>query len=490
MSYRRHSHRHRSSRRSHASEANGKSVVAFLLVACFGILFAGCSNNGTPPETADEFTFTEEDVARFRETVMENGGTGSTSGTGSQPRLVGDQGEVDADTIVLDLSQVDTYASIRADSSNNDENNYRVTNAFVNMRANPSVTAEQLERLERGQVMTVLEFVDAAWAKVRLPNGREGYVSSRYVAKLTSEEKLSEEKKKYEGQYFINFGFLNVRAKPDADSEKLGELPGQAIVRPLSMDDTWARVQYEGKEGYVAVQYLEPFLPNFLVRQDTYTLPVLHYDLQRADINEDLLDDHIGALQRADVNIITFRDFTDTLLQQQERDARVNPRSVILAISGLTGNNIKNVSDNLRLKNESATFFIQTNQLGIGGITEQMVITMIANGYDLQSATHTGDDLRSLTNSQVTLELKQSRQLLEEQSGRTVNAVLYPLGRANSRVIDIAEETGYLFGVTDDARRTYSRSDLLQVPGFTILPTMSGEDVVTIALGDSENESE
>lgn len=450
-------------------------------------MFAGCTPQETTPETADEFTFTEDDVARFREIVMGEGevGTGSTA----QPRLVGSgPSSADAEAIILDLSQVNTYNAIRATSTTG-ENLYRVTNEFVNMRSTPNVTAEQLEQLVRGDVMTVLEFPDAAWAKVQLPNGREGYVSSRYIAMVTSEERLAEQKKKFEGQYFVNFGFLNVRKDPDADSEKLGELPGQSIVRPLSMDDVWARVQFDGKEGYIAVQYLQPFLPNFLVRQESYTVPVLHYDVQRDGI-ADLLVEHIAALQDADVNIITFKDLTDVLLQQQERDARVDPRSVILAISGLTGDNLKTVSDALRASSVEATLFIQTNQIGIGGITEQAIITMVANGYDVQSATHTGDDLRSLTNSQISLELKQSRQLLEEQTGRAVNAVLYPVGGVNGRVQEIAEEAGYLFGVTDDAQRTYNRDQFLQIPSFSILDSMSTNDVVTIALGATEKESE
>lgn len=484
------SHRSRSyrSRRRQARRPQGNSFVAFLLVACFGILFAGCSPQDTNSETADEFTFTEQDVARFREIVMgdEQGGTGSTA----QPRLVGGApSSADADAIVLDLSQMETYNAIRAEGSSAAENTFRVTNAFVNMRAAPNVTAQQIERLEQGKTMDVLEFTDAAWAKVQLPNGREGYVSARYIAKLTSEDRLPEERKAYEGQYFVNFGFLNVRKDPDADSEKLGELSGQSIVTPLSMDDVWARIQFAGQEGYIAVQYLQPFEPNFLVRQENYTVPVLHYDVQREGL-ADLLVSHIAALQEAGVNIMTFKDLTDVLLQQQERDARVDPRSAILTVSGLTGQSIKDVSDALRASNESATMFVQTNQLGIGGITEQTVLTMVANGYDLQSATHTGDDLRSLTNSQISLELKQSRRLLEEQTGREVNVVLYPLGGINGRVQEIAQESGYLFGVTDDSQRTYSRDQFLRVPAFPILEGMTGEDVVTIALGATEEESE
>src|SRR3989339_1638785 len=42
-----------------------RSLVAFLLVASFGILFAGCG--GKPPADEEEFAFTAEDLARFRD---------------------------------------------------------------------------------------------------------------------------------------------------------------------------------------------------------------------------------------------------------------------------------------------------------------------------------------------------------------------------------------------------------------------------------------
>jgi len=453
-----------------------RSTVAFLLVACFGILFAGCG--GAPPEreSAEEFAFTEDDVARFRELVMtDETGTASTL----SPHLIvdetGEQGPP-----VLDLSLVGSYKAVREGVSGEDI--FRVTNAFVNLRTAPSVTSEQVGRLVKGDLLTVQKFHDAAWAFVRLPNGREGYLSTRYIAKMTSEEKLPEERAKFEGQYFVDFGFLNVRKEPDAESEKIGELGGQALVKPLSMDQVWARVPFEGKEGYVAVQYLKPFLPNFLVRQETYDLPVLHYRMDREGM-QDALVKHIGRFKQDGVNIMTFKEFKDLLIQQEDRDVRLEPKSVLLAISGLTATNMKDVSDILRASGVSATLFIQTQGVGINGITEKNLLTLIANGHDIQSAGHTGDDLRSLTNAQVDLELKQSRQLLEQKTGRPVYSIAFPGGGVNERVEDLAAEAGYLLGMGSTPFRSFSRSQLLRMPSYQITTSMSDEDVLSIVVG-------
>lgn len=465
----------RSRRRSHITDS--RSTVAFLLIACFGILFAGCGGGvSEDKDPAEEFAFTEQDVEKFRELVMGDSGSQIVP----TPHLVV-EGSTEGDVPVLDLSEVAQFNAVRSVAS--EEGVYRVTNDFLNMRTSPSVTAEQLARLERGETFTVMKFHDAAWAQVKLPNGREGYLSTRYIAKMTAEDRLPEEKAAFEGQYFVNFGFLNVRKEPDAQSDKIGELPGQAIVKPLSMDKVWARVPFEGKEGYIAVQYLQPFLPKFLVRQETYALPVLHYRMDTEGM-QDILVKHIGKLKQNNVNILTFADFKDFLLRQEERDVRLDPNSVLLGISGMTASNHKEVSDILRASGVRATLFLHTRDIGINGITEQSLLTLLANGHDIQSGGHTGDDLRSYTNAQVSLELAQSRQILEQKTGKSVFAVAYPGGGVNERVEKMAAEAGYLLGVGSSPMPSFNRAQLLRMPSYQITTSMTEEDVLNIAQGE------
>jgi peptidoglycan/xylan/chitin deacetylase (PgdA/CDA1 family) len=455
-----------------------RHFVAFLLVASFGILFAGCS---TPPEE-DVFTFTEEDVVRFRELAGSSAtGTGAAVATG--PRLEG-QGQGQADSLpALDLSMAKAYDAVRAGPAATGEELYRVTNAYLNVRAEPRITAAEVDRLSQGDVVMVLDFLDAAWAKVKLVSGSEGYVATRYISKIVSEENLAEERKKYEGVFFVDFGFLNVRKSPDAGSEKLGELPGQSLVRPISQDRVWARIPFDGQEGYVAVQYLSPFAPSFLVRQETYRLPILHYRLAQGEDALTMLASHVARLKQEGVTLWTLRDLRQLVLTQEERDARVPPKTAVLLVSDVTSQNVQAVSDTLQRVGASATLFIQTSQLGLSGITERTVLSLIANGFDVQSGGHTGDDLRSLTNAQMDLELTQSRVLLEQMTGRTVFAMGYPMGGVNERVMQQAVAAGYLFGVGSAPERSFSRSQFLRLPSFLITGSMTVEDVVQIVTG-------
>ena len=461
-----------------------RSLVAFLLVASFGILFAGCG--GKPPAEEEEFAFTAEDLARFRDLARqadmgESGSTVLDLASGATVELTAGQ-HLPTEPPVLDLSLVKTYDAVRAGPGLTTKESYQVTNEFLNVRAAPNVTSAQVARLVRGEAVTVLEFVDAAWAKVRLADNREGFVSQRYVAKLVSEDQLKKEKEAFQGQYFVNFGFVNVRKAADSESEKLGELPGQSFVKPLSHDENWARISFQGKEGYVAMQYLSPFLPNFLVRQNAFTLPILHYRLAQAG-GLAALQRHLPKLKAEGVSFLTMAQFADLLLRQQEKDVRLPPKAVVIAVSDITAQNVREASDALIAAGVKATLFIPTKELGLSGITEKTLLTLQANGFDLESAGHTGDDLRSLTNAQVELELKQSRKLLEEYTHGQVRVVGYPEGGVNDRVAQYAAQAGYLLGVGVAPDRTFQREQLLRLPSFLVSPTATDQEVLTMVKG-------
>jgi len=180
---------------------------------------------------------------------------------------------------------------------------------------------------------------------------------------------------------------------------------------------------------------------------------------------------------------MTLRDFHDFLLRQEQQDARLQGNRVLLGITGVTASNVREASDALAQNNVPATLFIETRYLGLKGITEKMLLTLSANGFDIESAGHTGDDLRALTNAQVELELKQSRQLLENYTHKRVIAIAYPQGGVNDRVMQLAMEVGYLLGITSAPERTFTRDQLLRLPSFLIFPSMTGDEVMKMVKG-------
>ena len=243
---------YRSRRRTVSKRSKAfRPFVCFLLIASFGILFAGCSSTASKN---DEYVFTEQDAAKFHElaTQVQNNGNGHIVATGSgqmssgpylEP-LASASGALSSDIPVLDLSMVKTYNSIRTAGVNGGANMFRVTNEFLNVRSAPQSAASTVSTLHHGDMVEVLEFTNARFAKVKVGGGI-GYVSGDYIAKVTSEDQLAAEKQKYEGQYFVNFAFVNLRKDKNAQSEKLGQIPGQAIITPKRIDGDWMFVGFK-----------------------------------------------------------------------------------------------------------------------------------------------------------------------------------------------------------------------------------------------------
>lgn len=483
--------RSRRPRRRRPPRFHAGPIVAFLLIASFGILFAGCGKKtaikGPADAPVDDITFTQDDLARFQRLAgldSSDSGTvvGSGSGASSVPLLRAGEGSGTTQPVTLDLSMVKQYDAIRAGGGGGTEgeNTCRVTNAFLNIRSEPRVSAPLLQRLNEGDTVNVLEFVNGEWAKLQLAGGKTGYAALRYLGRVTTEDKLAEEKKAFNNVYYVSYAFVNVRAKPDQKSDKLGQIPGQAFVRPLQIEGQWARVAFEGKEGYVALSYLAPFQPAFLVQQNKFTLPILHYHVSQAGVL-DALAEHVARLKQAGVAFVTFRDFQSVLLQQDERkDVKLPENAVLIAVTDLTPESARRAADILYGAGVPATFFLQGSALGLSGITQKMLQTLIADGFDLQSAAQSGDDLRSLTNAQVKAELEQGRGILEKQTGRPVFAIDYPQGGVNDRVAQIAAETGFLFGVGNAPDKQFLRAQLLRLPSYTITSTMTADDVLQI----------
>lgn len=480
-------HRSSSRRRNTRTNAAGP-FIAFLLVASFGILFAGCKGPEDVNETAD-FVFTEENLTQAHQ-LAQNAMSGAVqkSSTSSSPYLEpleGGTAPKNSD-VVLDLSMVNSYNSIRVGNMNTTGKEiYFVSFDFLNVREKPSSASALVTRLNYGDAVEVMSFANAGWAQVKITGGIVGYVTIKYIAKMTTEDKLASEKAKFDGQFYVNYSTVNLRKDKDLNSEKLAEIPGQTIVKVNGFEGEWAKITFDGKTGYANKDYLSAFLPNFIIRQNEFTLPVLHYKMTKGQEETTVkqIVDHVSKIKAAGYKLTTFKKFRDQLVDQQRRNNILSDTQFIVAITGVTSENVRAITDALDIATVDATLFLETKHLGLSGITQKALLTLIANGFDIQSATHTGDDLRSLTNAQMDLELKQSRKIIEDMTGRQAIAVAYPQGGANDRVMQFAGLNGYLLGLSTGSDRTFTRDQLLAIPGIDVFPTMSSEELMKQVTG-------
>ena len=470
-------------RRNSGGRLSVTPLMVFLLIACFGIFFAGCSSNvsikGPTQEEMSDVSFTADDIARFRELAAASSAMSEGSSVPELSVSSAQMPDVGGGAPDLDRSMVATYRGLRQAPATAGENQYVVSNSVANLREAPSVGARLVRVLTGGTSVIVLKWENGEWAQVEIPGGEKGFVSVKYLAKPVTQEDLAAKQKYFENMYFVSFQFVNVRSAPNQQGEKLGEIPGKLIVTVKSVENGWATIDFNGKQGYVSMDYLTKFSPAFQVRQGTYSVPVLRYSITDDAALTQLIQ-HLTALRGKGIRILSFRTFRQMLLDQDKSGTPVSAKNVLIAITNVNVENARKISDALTSNNFGATLFIETKNLGVSGITQKTMLTLSANGLDIQSGGHTGDDLRALTNAQVRLEVEQSRKLIEDATSKPVFAIFFPQGGANDRVEQLAEDAGYLFGIQGSGGKTFTRADLLHLPSVPVTSTTPVEDILTL----------
>lgn len=469
-----------------------RPTLVLVLASIAALTLTGCGADESAGADDQDLEFTVDvleranDLARQAQDGVKDPLAGSGSvrpyllvGTGSQ--LTG-SGEV-----ILDLSAVQGYDAIRSPIGLQPAGDYVVRNEFVNIRTEPTVRSSVVGRLNRGDSLHLIAFANADWAEVQMKDGKKGYVSAEYIARIVPDDKLAAELTPYEGQYFVSYRFVNMRAEPRQDSAKIGQIPGREIVKPLRIADGWAHVQYGSLEGYVASSYLTAFRPPLIERQNTFVLPILHYRLsQEIATGSSLIasmQSHVQQLQKQGFRFITLRALHDTLVAQQDRDVRLGENSIVLAFTGVDTRTVSALSDALNAAEVDATIFLSPRSVGLAGITEKAINTLQANGFDIAVSLTDEGDMRGLTNTQASFIMKESRRVVEQVTGEQMIAVAYPQGGENERIMQLASQAGYLFGLSDRLGRTFTRAELLQLPSIPVTLGMSADDVERVAAG-------
>ena len=151
---------------------------------------------------------------------------------------------------------VRNYLTQIADITNCNEK-YIVT-AYTNFRNGPGVTNTTiLETLSPGQELTVIEKDKCkngdgeSWYRVKLPDGRQGYVGNGYIEKWSNTSEYDQVK-------VVNNAGVNVRESPGTSSKVLttaykGDIMTRMQKNASNKDGyIWDKVNYNGIIGYVA----------------------------------------------------------------------------------------------------------------------------------------------------------------------------------------------------------------------------------------------
>ena len=98
----------------------------------------------------------------------------------------------------------------------------------------------------------------------------------------------------------------------------------------------------------------------------------------------------------------------------------------------------------------------------LGHLERRSIRKLAGLGVEFGSHGYTHSDLTALSQRQLDSEIKQSRDILSELTGRKTDSISYPFGRWNRRVVETAVEFGFSCGFTS---RFPSKDDTVMAIG-------------------------
>ncbi|HFJ9286456.1 TPA: SH3 domain-containing protein [Bacillus toyonensis] len=139
-----------------------------------------------------------------------------------------------------------------------------VTATRLNVRNSPTLGSSMIGYVQKNEKVTVLGKANG-WAKIEY-KGKEGYVSLEFLkfgdaiqTPDTSGQKQLQPTIKNGAQEVgtINATSLRVRSAANTSSSVLGNLKNGEKVTVLGKANGWAKISYQGKEGYVSLEFVK-----------------------------------------------------------------------------------------------------------------------------------------------------------------------------------------------------------------------------------------
>lgn len=134
-----------------------------------------------------------------------------------------------------------------------------INSGTLNLRAGASTSTPVIASLTKGTSVTVLSEANG-WATVKV-NGKTGYVSSLYLSS-TNQNTGSNQASAVKKYVNLSSGSLNLRTDASIKSSVIGTLPKGTAVTVYSISNGWAKVNANGKNGYVCSSFLSSANPN------------------------------------------------------------------------------------------------------------------------------------------------------------------------------------------------------------------------------------
>ncbi|MBY0600409.1 cell wall-binding protein EntA [Bacillus bingmayongensis] len=126
-----------------------------------------------------------------------------------------------------------------------------VTTEVLNVRENPTTESQVVGKVLNGHKLDVTN-TENGWSQIKL-NGKDVFVSAEFTKSI----------------YYVTANVLNVRAEANANSEILGTLKKDDMIKTTNqVQNGWLQFEYNGKTAYVHVPFLTGTAP-VIEKQET-----------------------------------------------------------------------------------------------------------------------------------------------------------------------------------------------------------------------------
>ncbi len=134
-----------------------------------------------------------------------------------------------------------------------------VTSSTLNVRSGPGTTYATLGTLKKGDTVQVLQsYSSGSWHKIRY-NGADAYVHASYISLAQGSASQPDSGSSGSTAVYatVNANRLNFRETASLSGTVITTLTRNIVVQVLEQGDTWYKVKYAGKTGYVYASYMK-----------------------------------------------------------------------------------------------------------------------------------------------------------------------------------------------------------------------------------------
>lgn len=130
---------------------------------------------------------------------------------------------------------------------------------YLNIRSEANLEGEVIGKLYNHSVGELMEEVEDGWYRIQ-SGSVDGYVKAEYVLRGEEGKALAGEV----GQRLAEVATttLRVRMEPTTESEIVGLVPDGGIYEVSEEVEGWAKILFEGGEGYISTDYAEVYTEN------------------------------------------------------------------------------------------------------------------------------------------------------------------------------------------------------------------------------------